>query len=916
MTNNITRKNNFDNLKGVLIFLVVLGHLLYSFTQVNTLKATQIVYFIFTFHMPLFMIVSGYFSKKKTNKTKLLKLIIMFLLLNLSYTIYDFVITHNFSLLVLKHSSWYLLLLIIYKFLYDLKLREIVDKHKKMTLILSLISAITIGFFKCGLFISRFFEYTLFFNLGYLLNYYKSLKNKKISYLLFIFSIILLAFLVKKVPADMMFYLGDSYSNYSLAIYRFIMYLTDILLYLSIINIMPNIKIPFISHWGKNSLYIYILHRIPTLIITNYFINKPHFIKLMFILAFILCIVLSYKYIVKVIEFIINFMVNSLKKMPFITSIVLIILFVSLLLIDLQTNHKINILSKKISVKKQEKINNSISIGFLGDLLLLEDQVKDSYENGKYNFDYMFDYTKSYIQDTDYTIGVFEGPSDDNQEYSVGNFVDGKEMHLNYPSEFIKSIKNAGIDLVTTSNNHIYDRGYEGAIQTINNLNKFNLDYVGTYTKDNMSGKYKIINIKGIKVGIVAYTFFTNYEQGEGNDDVVDRLYNIDNPNFQSNKEAVTNDIKNLKSKDVDLIIVLPHYGTQFKLDFDDFQKTWNDIFLEAGADIIFGDHSHAVGPIKYSNNSLVLGSPGNYVNSYIGRDGDLSMYVKVYIDKKTKKIITTSAIPMLAMKKDKSYFPVPLYDIDEIGISGDVTTNVLKLFGKTVIHDENIKLSKEYYINKYSYNYPNRYILKLTKKDKRSTIYQEISKNNKICFIGDSITEGLENDFHPWYEPLMRQFKNKKIINISKGGYTTNDILNNYSDKIKKSNCELSIINIGTNDIRYGALDVGIYKENIEKILKLLDENSTKILLTPWLTYAGDKFIGDNVEYKKSLYNVYSNTLRELAKNNDSIYFINPNDYIKEAIEYNGQKTYIIDGVHPNNNAGIKLYSFATMRS
>ena len=153
---------------------------------------------------------------------------------------------------------------------------------------------------------------------------------------------------------------------------------------------------------------------------------------------------------------------------------------------------------------------------------------------------------------------------------------------------------------------------------------------------------------------------------------------------------------------------------------------------------------------------------------------------------------------------------------------------------------------------------------------------------------------------------------KVQKIIFI----HTTNDILNNYSDKIKKSNCELSIINIGTNDIRYGALDVGIYKENIEKILNLLDENSTKILLTPWLTYDGDKFIGDNVEYKKSLYNVYSNTLRELARNNDSIYFINPNNYIKEAIEYNGQKTYIIDGVHPNNDAGIKLYSFSTMRS
>ena len=99
-----------------------------------------------------------------------------------------------------------------------------------------------------------------------------------------------------------------------------------------------------------------------------------------------------------------------------------------------------------------DAIGDSFSIGFVGDLILLEDQVNSFFENGGYNFDDMFLYTKKYFNSVDYMIGVLEGPSDDSVDYSFGNFDDGKELRLNYPSSFLKSIKESGIDLVTLSN--------------------------------------------------------------------------------------------------------------------------------------------------------------------------------------------------------------------------------------------------------------------------------------------------------------------------------------------------------------------------------------------------------------------------------------------------------------------------------
>ena len=149
-----------------------------------------------------------------------------------------------------------------------------------------------------------------------------------------------------------------------------------------------------------------------------------------------------------------------------------------------------------------------------------------------------------------------------------------------------------------------------------------------------------------------------------------------------------------------------------------------------------------------------------------------------------------------------------------------------------------------------------------------------------------------------------------KEVINISKGSYTSYDVLDNFSDKIKESNCDLNIINIGTNDIRYNKEDVNNYINNINKIIEL--NNAETIVIAPWETTERDYNISKNDSEKRKLYKVYDEALKEL----DNIYYINPNSYIKNAIEYNGEDSYLLDGIHPNNISGIKLYSFAVLRA
>ncbi len=52
----------FDNARAILIFLVVLGHLLQPYTSED--KFLQALYLlIYSFHMPTFLFISGYFAK-------------------------------------------------------------------------------------------------------------------------------------------------------------------------------------------------------------------------------------------------------------------------------------------------------------------------------------------------------------------------------------------------------------------------------------------------------------------------------------------------------------------------------------------------------------------------------------------------------------------------------------------------------------------------------------------------------------------------------------------------------------------------------------------------------------------------------------------------------------------------------------
>ena len=68
-------------------------------------------------------------------------------------------------------------------------------------------------------------------------------------------------------------------------------------------------------------------------------------------------------------------------------------------------------------------------------------------------------------------------------------------------------MKDMGIDIINTANNHSLDYGFRGIESTINNIHEAGLANVGTYKTQEDSSKILIKDVRGIKIAFLAYTY-------------------------------------------------------------------------------------------------------------------------------------------------------------------------------------------------------------------------------------------------------------------------------------------------------------------------------------------------------------------------------------------------------------------------
>ena len=211
---------------------------------------------------------------------------------------------------------------------------------------------------------------------------------------------------------------------------------------------------------------------------------------------------------------------------------------------------------------------------------------------------------------------------------------------------------------------------------------------------------------------------------------------------------------------------------------------------------------------------------------------------------------------------------------------------------------------------------------LQVSEKMKSGIAYPLLQNANRVCFVGDSITEGTKNGGIPWYEPIVHLIKGS-IQNVSVGGCTSKMLLEEgMLQRIVNADADLYVIAIGTNDIRYRdskicAMTSEEYTANLQKLQNAIKKAQPKaklIFITPWTSTDGDLNSKLPFADKMAMNLEYSVALKKWCSESGNI-FIDPNKFITDKLNLYPQRSYLTDFIHPNGRQGVQLYSECVLK-
>jgi poly-gamma-glutamate capsule biosynthesis protein CapA/YwtB (metallophosphatase superfamily) len=167
--------------------------------------------------------------------------------------------------------------------------------------------------------------------------------------------------------------------------------------------------------------------------------------------------------------------------------------------------------------------------------------------------------------------------------------------------EMVEALRIAGIDIVSTANNHARDCGRYGVEFTLDWLQKNGIETVGTATTAELAHAGIILERNQVGFGFLAYT----YDQSNGNhSDRDDRVAMMD-------LQAMVEDVKKLRER-CDVVIVSMHAGTEYLQKPNAQQRQFAHAAIDAGASLVVGHHPHVTQPVEAYAKGVIFYSLGN----------------------------------------------------------------------------------------------------------------------------------------------------------------------------------------------------------------------------------------------------------------------------------------------------------------
>ena len=268
-----------------------------------------------------------------------------------------------------------------------------------------------------------------------------------------------------------------------------------------------------------------------------------------------------------------------------------------------------------------------VTLGFVGDILLDDEYaiMANLLNRGGTIEDGISKDMLTRLQDVDILVANNEFPYTER-----GTATEGKTYTFRADPDTAAYLHDMGVDVAVLANNHMFDFGEEGLLDTLDTLSDAGIPYVGAgrNLKEASAPVYFIVN--DIKIAVVAAT-------------QIERLDNPDTRGAEENLSGVFRCLDPTRLYEVvaeadansDFVIVYMHWGTENEAEPDWAQLEQGPGLAQAGADLIIGDHPHCLQGITYFGDVPAIYSLGNFW--FNSKTVDTGM-VQVEIDKEGLK--------------------------------------------------------------------------------------------------------------------------------------------------------------------------------------------------------------------------------------------------------------------------------------
>ncbi len=305
---------------------------------------------------------------------------------------------------------------------------------------------------------------------------------------------------------------------------------------------------------------------------------------------------------------------KAFLKVIIILLVIIIINCFRIIIVNFKSNSNIKSIDGKSiqidSVTREVEIPDDITINLavIGDIMCHNTQYMDAYKDGIYDFSYVFDDIREELKKADISVGNLETTfAGKDRGYS-------SYPSFNTPESLAWAIKDAGIDLLSTANNHSLDTGYTGLESTINYLDEAEILHTGTYKSQETQNQTTIVEVKGVKIAFLSFTYGTNgIPIPEGREYCINLI----------NDDFIINRLNLAKEQNPDIICVFMHWGEEYETTPNSEQQRLAKLLFENGTNIILGSHPHVLQKMEKVDfeydgklsEGFVIYSLGNFVS-------------------------------------------------------------------------------------------------------------------------------------------------------------------------------------------------------------------------------------------------------------------------------------------------------------